>query len=93
MKVIRKPSGRTEKIQKLKDVPPGSVVRFANVPFDEAVNAEVSAFFIVVEEKPAKETDRVLLLPIDGKGGFIKRDGDREIIAHEVEIHIVPSSV
>lgn len=93
MKVIRKPSEKTEKIQHLKDVPPGSIIRLANVPFDEAMNSvDAPAFYIVVEEKPTKETDRVSLLPIDGRGGIIKRDADREVIAHEAELHIMPSA-
>ena len=84
---IEKMPGKKEKRKALKNVLPGSVVRFPETPLEEVFTKDAPAIYMVVDDK-TNPPDRITLISLDGKGCLIKRDADREVIEHDATIQI-----
>ncbi|HEY4511616.1 MAG TPA: hypothetical protein VJH55_02135 [Candidatus Paceibacterota bacterium] len=83
------PQPPAEKTVKLGTVPKGqgNLIRFAEIPFDDAVKE--GAFYFVLDSAPPTHKDLVHLMPIDGKAPLL-RDNDRTVVIHEYEMAIKP---
>jgi len=77
----------SEKVVPLSDVAAGKVIRYARVSFADAMKE--NAFYMVVEDPSgANKEARVSLQPVDGKVR-LSRDGDHQVVVHEVELSIL----
>ncbi len=89
MKVQKALEGKAEKAVKLNSLQHGSVFRFPDVTFEEALAVEDASFYMVIN-KPTASPDRIAVISLDGKT-LLERDGDRQVFQHQATVSISPN--
>lgn len=93
MPTIKKsnPGKKKEELVLLKTLKPGEYVRFPTVSYEDVVNSNKDTepgLWMVIKDGSDKP-GRVKLVAYNGSV-VIERDDDRQVVHHEVELHISP---
>jgi len=90
MQIVKaNPEKKEEKLSKLSTLTHGAVFRFRDTLFEDALVAENTAFYMVIN-KPASTVDRVSVLSLDGKT-ILERDGEHMVHQHQATISVSPN--